>query len=359
LLITDYKTGETGLTLAAALIFGKDTTIHSILPGYKVEAMVRIENKDRWDDRLTLRTNLIDTYLQLMDFIMKQKSLPGRFHLEGDQRIDLKNIIFREVIGNIIVHREYTNTLATELLVYSDKVTATNPNRANYRGPLDINTFTPYAKNPNIRKFFTTFGWTDEIGSGVRNVTKYLKFYVPGASPRFIEDDVFRTEIPLSVVTFYSISESLIKVLELNVEMREQVEEAFRILPVNEELHDAVTIKTVQNLVSVWHTNGQRMKQLGWPKLAFTKTAEEKDKSLHKKILQYIQILLFSFVAASMDRLMDLSGYESRTSFRNIYIKPLLEAGLLLRTIPDKPNSPHQQYVISKKGKNFLSGYAI
>ena len=44
----DYQTGKEGLTLAAALVFGKDTTIQSILPAYKVEAMVRIQNTDRW-----------------------------------------------------------------------------------------------------------------------------------------------------------------------------------------------------------------------------------------------------------------------------------------------------------------------
>lgn len=50
--VKDFQNGEEGLTLAAALIFGKDTTIQAILPAYKVEAMVRIQNTDRWDDRL-------------------------------------------------------------------------------------------------------------------------------------------------------------------------------------------------------------------------------------------------------------------------------------------------------------------
>src|SRR5690606_28622242 len=78
----DFQTGEEGFTLAAALIFGRDTTIQSILPAYKAEAMVRIQNKDRWDDRIVppLRTNLIDTYLVLKDFIGKH--LPEKFYME-------------------------------------------------------------------------------------------------------------------------------------------------------------------------------------------------------------------------------------------------------------------------------------
>jgi ATP-dependent DNA helicase RecG len=36
----------------------------------------------------------------------------------------------------------------------------------------------------------------DELGSGVRNITKYNKIY-SGAEPTFIEGDVFKTIIPL------------------------------------------------------------------------------------------------------------------------------------------------------------------
>lgn len=73
----DFSTGEEGYTLAAALMFGKDETIQSILPAYKIEALVRKENLDRWDDRITLRGNLIESYQSLMAFI--RKHLPGHY----------------------------------------------------------------------------------------------------------------------------------------------------------------------------------------------------------------------------------------------------------------------------------------
>jgi hypothetical protein len=34
----------------------------------------------------------------------------------GDQRIDLRDLIFLEVIGNAVVHREYTSALFTNLI---------------------------------------------------------------------------------------------------------------------------------------------------------------------------------------------------------------------------------------------------
>jgi ATP-dependent DNA helicase RecG len=93
------------LSLAAALIFGKDETIQSLLPAYKVEGMLRKENLDRYDDRINppLRTNLIDTYLEMKAFV--NKHLPEKFFMEGDQRVDLRDKIFREVVCNAIVHR--------------------------------------------------------------------------------------------------------------------------------------------------------------------------------------------------------------------------------------------------------------
>jgi ATP-dependent DNA helicase RecG len=142
-----------------------------------------------------LRTNLIDTYLQLKEFI--NRHLPDKFYMEGDQRIDLRDKIFREVIGNIICHREYTDGTATELLIEEDAVRTLNPNNPYFHGIMDLNNFNPHPKNPNIRKFFTALGWADEIGSGIRNTQKYLPRYVENAAPVFIGEPLFRTIIPL------------------------------------------------------------------------------------------------------------------------------------------------------------------
>ena len=43
-------------------------------------------------------------------------------------------------------------------------------------------------------------------------------------------------------------------------------------------------------------------------------------------------------------------GLSDRTKFRRKYIRPLLEAGILELTIPDKPNSQNQKYRLTAKG---------
>ena len=45
--------------------------------------------------------------------------------------------------------------------------------------------------------FFKEIGRVDELGSGIRNTFKYCGIYTPGTKPEFIEEDLFRTIIPL------------------------------------------------------------------------------------------------------------------------------------------------------------------
>ena len=52
---------------------------------------------------------------------------------------------------------------------------------------------------------------------------------------------------------------------------------------------------------------------------------------------------------------MTYLGLKDRKSFRMIYLKPLLNEGKLLMTLPDKPNSKKQKYV-TKKGTPPSSG---
>jgi len=195
----DVFTGKTGYTLAAALMFGTDEIIQSIAPGYKFDALLRQRDTYRYDDRLTVRTNLIDAFDLLMGFI--EKHLDDPFYLEGTTSVSLRARIFRELVANIVAHREYTSAAPATLVIYRDRVEFKNPNIPHGRGPIDPAHFTPYPKNPTLCKFLIQLGRYEELGSGVNNVTKYLPFYAPGAgSPSFIEDDMFMTVVPLAPV---------------------------------------------------------------------------------------------------------------------------------------------------------------
>jgi ATP-dependent DNA helicase RecG len=359
----DFFTQKEGLTVAAALIFGKDSTIQSLFPAYKVEGMVRKINVDRWDDRINppLRTNLIDTYTELKGFV--NKHLPEKFYMEGDQRADLRDKVFREVIGNVIVHREYSSALATELIIDKNQLTITNPNNPHFSGPIDLNSFNPYPKNPNIRKFFTALGWTDEIGSGIRNTKKYLPLYIEGAQPIFIEGTIFKTIIPLRLSTLKPFTNKWLNWLELDEKYSTHLEISLSKFNIDSELFDATWEECLLNLVPSWSQKGTKLESLDWPKNQPIDKEEIKKvpswslKStnlIHKKIRYIIAILSLVAEPLSLDDIMNAVGYTNKKTFRDNYLKPLEQLQWIEKTNPKNPTAPDQKYRLTISGKMFL-----
>jgi len=361
----DYETGEEGLTLAAALIFGKDNTIQNLLPAYKVEAMLRRENKDRYDDRINppLRTNLINTYLELKAFISKH--LPEKFYIENDQRIDLRDKIFREVIGNVVVHREYTSALSTEIIITETEIKITNPNKPLFHGVIDPSGFNPYPKNPNIRKFFAALGWSDEIGSGIRNTFKYLPRYVPGAKPVFYENDIFITQIPLRFVSLADFSSEYINWLGLNADFNDHLISGLRNIALPASLAQKKWEEALLFLVPSWHQKGTQLKTLKWvinqpfeeSSIKNVSSWNEKSTQLLKKRNRYlIGILSLCSNPIKSSELMKAFDYKNEKTFRDKYLKPLREAGFIAFTKPDKPTDPENKYTLKQQGAAFLGG---
>jgi len=188
----DYSTGKEGLTLAAILLFGKDEVLQSVLPFHKTDAICRIDDTDRYDDRDDIRTNLLESYDRLMNFT--QKHLPDRFVLNEDIRVNVRNLIFREVITNTLIHREYTNPFPAKFIIGKDKIYTENANRSGGAKQLQPDTFSPIPKNPVIARVFKEIGRADELGSGLRNIFKYYPYY-SSRKPELIEDDIFRCSI--------------------------------------------------------------------------------------------------------------------------------------------------------------------
>ena len=186
---TDFVTGEQGYNLAAILLFGKDEVIQSCVPGYVTDALCRKENMDRYDDRLIVKTNLIESYEILMEFIAKHTS--DKFYLVDNVRTSVRDLISREVVSNILVHRDFSSAFPAKVIIEKDWIRTENWCRPRRQGNILETEFTPYPKNPILARFFVAVGLADTIGSGVRNLYKYTPIYTPGGKPELIENDVF------------------------------------------------------------------------------------------------------------------------------------------------------------------------
>lgn len=82
------------------------------------------------------------------------------------------------------------------MIIDDEKIVIENSNLSHGIGPLDIQKFEPFPKNPSISKVFREIGLADELGSGMRNTYKYTQLYSK-QQPLFEEGDIFRTIIPL------------------------------------------------------------------------------------------------------------------------------------------------------------------
>lgn len=197
LILTDPETKREGITLAAILLFGEDNSIMSVLPQHKTDAIFRVVNKDRYDDRDVVITNLIDSYERLIAF--GQKHLNDLFVLDGIVNVNARDRILREIVSNTLAHRDYSSGYPAKMIIDDEKITVENSNLAHGFGALDLRKFEPFPKNPTISKVFREIGLADELGSGMRNTYKYTQLY-SGRKPLFEEGDIFRTIIPLSKI---------------------------------------------------------------------------------------------------------------------------------------------------------------
>lgn len=175
---------------AALLLFGNESALANYMPRYRYEGIFRMctygqyermeDVSNRYDDRVTLRCNLIRVYDRLMEFIIRH--LPDKFYLppNSTQRLDLRIALFREILGNICVHADYSTGYACFLEIYKDYVITRNSSRLIPQipeGNISIHQLGNYTKNPLLVKVFRELDWVEELGSGTRNILKYAPLY--------------------------------------------------------------------------------------------------------------------------------------------------------------------------------------
>ena len=287
LILKDEERQLEGITLATILLFGKDSTIMSVLPQHKTDAIFRVENLDRYDDRDVIITNLLESYDRLIAF--GQKHLSDPFVQEGIQSVSARDRILREIFSNSLAHRDYSSGYVAKFVIERGRLYTENANRSHGHGALHLSSFEPYAKNPPISKVFREIGLSDELGSGMRNTYKYTKLY-SGGTPEFIEGDVFRTVVPLTSVAVEKVGP--------------------------QERNPAVPQDTPQ--VAPYDT---------------------------PQVAPYDKILAFCIEPRSKAEIMKHCGYKDTKNFVQKYMRPLLDHGILQMTIPEKPRSKNQKYI--------------
>ncbi|MCX7123858.1 MAG: putative DNA binding domain-containing protein [Gammaproteobacteria bacterium] len=370
LYLRDWESNKEGYTLAAVLLLGTDEMIHSILPHYKIDALLRVEQLDRYDDRETLYCNLIEAYPRLLDFIAKH--LPDPFYLEGLARISLRDKIFREVIANFLVHREYTSAYPARLIIYKDRVETSNASNGRFAGPIESTEVVPFPRNPTISKFFAQLAWVDELGSGMINIDKYLPLYTPGAQAQYKDGSVYSTLIPLKAeieptaeVTMEVTTEVRQLISHLHGEMSRQElqlslafknDEHFRLTYLQPALSANVIEMTLADKPNS-RLQKYRLTEIGKQlvriplKAEITPTTEVTMEVTAEVTTEVKQLISHLHSEMSRQELQLSLALKNDEHFRLNYLQPALIAGVVEMTMPDKPNSRLQKYRLTEMGK--------
>lgn len=221
--------------------------------------------------------------------------MPSPFYLEGDIRIDIRSILFREIAVNMLIHREFTYRYYARLIIEADKITIENANKPFIHGNINPDTNIPHPKNPILANFFKEIGLADELGSGVRKITKYAKSYA-GHEPVLEDGEVFKVDWKIDF---------------------------FRQFAPNtpKDTPQATPQVTPQARNAV-------------------------DGTIEEKILTFCQV-----PKKALD-IMEFTGYKDRKYFKESILNILIKKGSLELMYPDKPNHPHQKYITVKRSHN-------
>lgn len=210
-LVEKNSVGEIlGYKYAALLLFGQEDAIQKYLPRYRFELLFHKmtyarfemnlpEDTTRYDDRKTLRCNIIKAYSEMMDFV--QRYLPDKFYLAPSgttHRSDLRNQLFREVFGNICAHTDYQIGYAGYVEVFYDRVTTLNATRLipmQKEGNITLDELGQFTKNPLIVRVLTEVRIVEDLGSGKRNIKKYAPLYYPNYEVKITNGDMFQFSI--------------------------------------------------------------------------------------------------------------------------------------------------------------------
>ena len=180
---------------AALILFGTDDALAELMPRYRFEALFHMctyadyedmkKFPNRYDDRRTIRQNLIHVYDQLAAFVARY--MPDKFYMspETGQREDLRWNLMREVVANMLVHFDASSGYACFLHIFKDRMLTKNPTRLLPEipeGELTIHQLSNYTKNPLLARVFHELHWVEDLGSGVRNILRYAPLYYPDYS---------------------------------------------------------------------------------------------------------------------------------------------------------------------------------
>ena len=358
LYVENLDTGKYCPNLAAIMLLGRDEVIFDTNPTYKTDALLRKVNVDRYDDRLTVQTNLIDSFDALLGFAAKH--MLDKFFLEDGKRVSLAAIIAREMISNTLIHREYSSHYIAKFIIMKDKMVVENACRARRDREITPENLEPDSKNPRIAAFFKNLYLVDELGSGTRKLFKYVPFY-SNAKPVLHEADIFRIIVPLD--DDYSFDARIAEPSVNTPEQNNGGEVSKNSGEVSGEVSKNSGAVEGENSGAVEGENSGAVKENSGAVKENSGAVKENSGAVKKNdgavegensgtVSKPVKKLLLSLREAhGITELSIQLNIRSRSYIRAKMLAPAMRASLIELEQPDSLHSPTQKYRLTEKGR--------
>lgn len=268
------------------------------------------------------RGTVFDLVDQAVDFVMSKITRAVGTRALGPQApvdYELPREVVAEAIVNAVVHRDYTSNASAQVMLFADRLEVWNPGElpsaltiAQLRRP-----HASIPRNPLIAEPMFLARYAEKAGSGILDMIARCR------------------EAGLPPPQFRQEGGQFIQTLPRPTEQ------------VTGQVAGQVTAQAVPQDKALSERLLQELAQaLGVPTAQVTAQATA----------QVVRVLQSATVdARSREELQAATDIKHREHFRNAYIEPLVHAGWIERTIPDKPTSPLQKYRLTEKGRAWLA----
>lgn len=173
----DRVTGESGLTLAGLLMFGRWNAIVEALPMYFVDYQERPADyalTTRWLDRIvpdgTWSGNVFDFYRRVVNKVTADVKVP--FVLRGDTRQDdtPTHKALREALVNCLVHADFTGRMSVLVIKEPAGFTFRNPGALRIPVEQALQGGVSDCRNRTMQQMFLMIGLGERAGSGMSRI---------------------------------------------------------------------------------------------------------------------------------------------------------------------------------------------
>jgi len=392
-------------TRAAILVLGADEYVRQVLPRMVVDLQLYRYKKDeyapsvRWADRITVEENLIKAWQSVIEFYFKHSERPFSVDAATLRRDDdpPDYISFREAAINLLIHQDFgDHTRVPVIRLFRDCAEFFNPGDAFASAEQLLDPGDKEVRNPSIVNAFRRVGLSDQGGTGVGAIFEGWRKL--GYVPPEIENNKAEKSFRLRLSKEKLLSEAqLLAQASLGMSLSEHEAAVFAYL-IRQGQVDLADVKgltgltgpvalaliqrlTVQALLAPMaegahlYTLAEHLRHRFMPSGAAIapqdpsvaapvalgtateqvavqvaiEVAEQVPTLVHLSAIQWL-VVEHADTPRTLSELLSITGYKQRPYFKAQHLEPLLAGGVIRMTVPDKPTSSKQQYVLTDTG---------